>query len=54
MTRSVRYQPVPSGLLIECELPDPPRNNGELSEAFLVAYECAERGNEDKRAIKSL
>lgn len=48
------YQPVPAGLLIECALPGLPDTNGELSEAFIQAYDCAERGNEDKRSIKGL
>jgi len=51
---SVQYQPVPVGLLIECPLPDVPKTNGALAVAFVEAYDCAARGNEDKLSIKGL
>lgn len=50
----VRYIPVPEGYLQECELPGAPGLTGDLSEAFVVAYQCAEQGNRDKRRIREL
>lgn len=48
------YREIPEGYLQECTLPPRPENNGELSEAFVVAYACAEQGNRDKRRIRDL
>lgn len=54
VTRSTGYQQIPAAYLIECPLPPLPMTNGQLSEAFVQAYDCAARGNEDKAAIKAL
>jgi hypothetical protein len=40
--------------LIECQLPDLPKTNGALAVGFVEAYDCAARGNADKRSIKGL
>ena len=50
----IEYREIPEGYLQPCELPDAPTNNGELSEAFVVAYQCAEIGNRDKQRIRDL
>lgn len=48
------YREIPAGYLLPCELPPAPLNNGELSEAYVVAYKCAELGNRDKQRISEL
>ena len=48
------YREIPAALLLPCELPQAPLNNGELSGAYVVAYKCAEQGNRDKQRIKEL
>lgn len=48
------YREIPAGYLQPCELPQAPLNNGELSEAYVVAYKCAEQGNRDKQRIRDL
>lgn len=48
------YRDIPEGLLQECELPPLPDNTGEMSEAFVQAYQCGEQGNIDKRRIREL
>lgn len=48
------FREIPEGLLQECVLPEMPLDNGELSEAFVVAYNCGELGNRDKQRIKAL
>ena len=48
------YREIPAGYLQECELPPAPLNTGELSEAFVVAFKCAEQGNRDKQRIREL
>ena len=50
----VEYIPVPEAYLQPCPLPVKPKDNGELSEAFVKAYSCAVQGNKDKERIKSL
>ena len=50
----IRYIPVPEGYLQECELPAAPVSTGELSEAFVIAFSCAEQGNRDKKRIREL
>ena len=48
------YREIPAGYLQSCELPQAPLNNGELSEAYVEAYKCAEQGNRDKQRIRDL
>lgn len=48
------YREIPAALLLPCELPPAPLNNGELSGAYVVAFKCAELGNRDKQRIKEL
>jgi len=48
------YREIPAALLLPCELPPAPLNNGELSGAYVVAYKCAELGNRDKQRISEL
>ena len=48
------YREIPAGYLQPCELPQVPLNNGELSEAYVVAYKCGEQGNRDKQRIREL
>ena len=48
------FREVPAALLLPCELPPAPLNNGELSAAYVVAYKCAELGNRDKQRIREL
>lgn len=48
------FREIPEGLLQECALPGMPLDNGELSEAFVVAFNCAELGNRDKQRIREL
>jgi hypothetical protein len=50
----VKYIPIPAGYLEPCELPPVPTNNAELSDAFVIAYQCAEQGNRDKERIRAL
>lgn len=45
---------VPEAYLQECEVPPVPDSNGELSEAYVGAAQCAILGNEDKRRIREL
>lgn len=48
------YREIPEGYLQECELPGAPLANGNLSEAFIIAFKCAEIGNRDKQRIREL
>jgi thiamine monophosphate kinase len=48
------YREIPEGYLQPCELPGAPLVNGDLSEAFVVAYKCGEQGNRDKQRIREL
>ncbi len=48
------YRAIPEGYLQPCALPSTPLSTGELSEAFVVAYKCAEQGNRDKQRIREL
>lgn len=48
------YIPVPEGYLQPCELPAVPDITAGLSDAFVVAYKCAEQGNKDKMRIRNL
>lgn len=50
------YQPVPEGLLEHCSLPSVAglSDTYDLEDAFIVAYQCAERGNSDKDKIRAL
>lgn len=48
------YRPLPEAWLAPCELPPIPLDNGDLSEAFVIAYECGEQGNADKARIRGL
>lgn len=48
------YREIPEGYLQECEVPTLPTDNGEMSEAFVLAAKCAELGNADKRRIREL
>lgn len=50
----VKYVPVPAGYLEPCALPPVPETNAELSDAFVVAWLCAEQGNTDKERIRAL
>lgn len=50
----IEYIPVPEAYLQECALPDAPVSTGELSEAFVIAFRCAEQGNKDKRRIREI
>lgn len=50
----IEYREIPAGYLQPCPLPPAPLNNGQLSEAFVVAMKCAEQGNKDKARIKAL
>ena len=51
---SLKYREIPEAYLQECALPAAPLSNGDLSDAFAQAYQCAEQGNTDKRRIKAL
>ena len=48
------YREIPEGYLQPCALPQTPLSTGELSEAFVAAYKCAELGNKDKQRIREL
>ena len=48
------YREIPEGYLRPCALPSAPLSTGELSEAFVAAYKCAELGNRDKQRIREL
>ncbi len=48
------YRPLPEAWLEPCELPAAPLDNGDLSEAFVVAFECGKQGNLDKARIREL
>ena len=48
------YREIPEGLLQACVLPEMPLDNGELSEAFVIAFNCAALGNRDKQRIRDL
>lgn len=48
------YREIPEGYLQPCALPETPLSTGELSEAFVAAYQCAELGNADKQRIREL
>lgn len=48
------YREIPEGYLQPCALPEIPLSTGELSEAFVAAYQCAELGNDDKQRIREL
>ena len=50
----LEYREIPEALLQECLLPPVPLSNGEMSDAFAQAFQCAEQGNRDKRRIKEL
>lgn len=50
----VLYHEVPESWLQPCELPEAPHTNGDLSAAYVVAYQCAEQGNRDKARIREL
>ena len=50
----VIWRTIPEALLQECPLPAKPASNGELEDAFVLAYQCAKIGNEDKRSIREL
>ncbi len=50
----LEYREIPEGFLQPCELPAAPTNTGELSEAFVIAFQCAEQGNRDKQRIRDL
>jgi hypothetical protein len=48
------YRSIPEALLEECVLPEAPENTDQLSDAFVVAYKCAQLGNKDKQRIRLL
>ena len=50
----IEYLPVPEAYLQPCTLPAAPVNTGELAEAFVIAFRCAEQGNRDKARIREL
>ena len=50
----VEYLPIPEAYLQECVLPRVPLDTGDLSEAFVKAYQCGEQGNKDKQRIREL
>ncbi len=50
----LEYREIPEGYLQPCELPPKPDMNGDLSEAFVIAYKCGELGNRDKARIREL
>lgn len=50
----LEYRTIPEAYLQECQLPPVPLNTGELSDAFVQAFQCAEQGNRDKQRIKNL
>jgi len=50
----LEYRQIPEGYLQECALPPVPLDTGDLSEAFVQAYQCGEQGNRDKQRIKEL
>lgn len=51
---SLEYREIPAAYLQECALPSVPLNNGEMSDAFAQAFQCAEQGNNDKQRIRTL
>ena len=48
------YREIPEAYLQECPLPPVPLSNGEMSDAFAQAFQCAEQGNKDKERIRNL
>lgn len=48
------YREIPSSYLQECPLPALPGENGDLSEALVQAYQCAEQSNNHKARIREL
>ena len=50
----VIYRQIPEAFLQECPLPAVPTTNGEMEDAFVQTYQCAQIGNADKARIKEL
>lgn len=50
----LEYRKIPEAYLQECVLPPAPLDTGDLSEAFVQAYQCGEQGNRDKGRIREL
>lgn len=48
------FLPIPDGYLEKCDVPPLPDDNGDLSEAFVAAVQCAQIGNDDKDRIREL
>ena len=50
----VIYRQIPEAFLQACPLPPLPTTNGEMEDAFVQTYQCAQIGNADKARIKEL
>ncbi len=50
----LEYRKIPEAYLQKCQLPPVPLDTGDLSDAFMQAYQCGEQGNRDKQRIRAL